>query len=62
MTRGRVFRFEVADPSLEAIFISLVGRPADDGESTLAQDARPTDSDADVDGARRRSSMAERGI
>jgi ABC-2 type transport system ATP-binding protein len=57
-----VTRFEVADPSLEAIFIGLVGRPADDGESTLAEDARPTDSDADVDGARRRSSMAERGI
>ncbi len=43
MERGAaVTRYEVADPSLEAIFIDLVGRPAGD-EATLADDAGPVD-------------------
>ena len=40
VTRGAaITRFEVAEPSLEAIFIERVGRPADDDEATLADDA-----------------------
>ena len=44
VARGaRVSRFEIADPSLEAIFIDLVGRPADDDDATLADDAATPD-------------------
>jgi ABC-2 type transport system ATP-binding protein len=44
-----VTRYEVAEPSLEAIFIELVGRPASD-DTTLATDdpTAPQDQDADV--------------
>jgi len=35
-----VSRFEIAEPSLEALFIEHVGRPADD-DTTLAPDVAP---------------------
>ena len=48
---AQVARFEVAEPSLEAIFIEMVGRPADD-EATLADDDAALDTDAEGDAPR----------
>jgi ABC-2 type transport system ATP-binding protein len=42
-----VNRFEIADPSLEALFIEHVGRPADDDEALRAPDALPRPALAD---------------
>ncbi len=51
LARGALItHFEVAEPSLEAVFIEHVGRPADDGEATLRDDPAAASTDAPAPG------------